>query len=425
MCQMAESTSVRQSRPVRAGRGAPGRVYDDRVGSRQRWGAVAVAVTVAAVFACTPWAGWETTVPVAVGLAAVGWLAVLRSSRPRDVHVAATVTGLVSLGATASVLSRPHEESAVAEWWGLAETAVLIVLVAVAVRWGRKAWGVLAVVTVVVAQVGWILRTVPERTAGVMVVAALFWSAGSWVGAFVGGYPRYAALRLRRTVASARAEQRRRLERDLHDYVAHDVSGILAQAQAAQFAAGDDPDALRRILARIEGSAQNALTTMDRTMQLLREDSDEAPTAPHARQPDLTDLPALVAAFSAASAAEVRCDVDYSLDRVPALVSATAHRVVAEALTNVRRHAPLSSSVAVGVAADDAVATLRVTVENSPAPPREPVPGSRAGGTGLERLRELVCGVGGTFTAGPRGDAWLVDARLPLRAPNTAREGTA
>ncbi|MYS66635.1 hypothetical protein GTW66_22215 [Streptomyces sp. SID5473] len=131
---------------------------------------------------------------------------------------------------------------------------------------------------------------------GVGVVA--FWLLPVAVAVGAGAYPRRAADRRRQAVDEARREQRLRLSRDLHDFVAHDISGIVVQAQAARFVAEADPGQALAALERIERAGLNALASMDRTVAMLHTAgvADGAPPGPDR-------LPALVADFGAAGGA--------------------------------------------------------------------------------------------------------------------------
>jgi signal transduction histidine kinase len=138
---------------------------------------------------------------------------------------------------------------------------------------------------------------------------------------------------------------------------------------------------------------------------LLRADEGEEPGA-HP-QPSIGDLDALVDQARAGGAhVEVRKADD--LDRLPALVSLTAYRIVQEGLTNARKHGGSDVTVAL----DRMPGGLQVTIWNSGRGDTEPmVPGEP--GHGLIGMRERVAAVGGTLTAQPTSDggheivAWL------------------
>ncbi|MFE1207772.1 histidine kinase [Streptomyces albidoflavus] len=89
----------------------------------------------------------------------------------------------------------------------------------------------------------------------------------------------------------ARSAQRLQLSRDLHDFVAHDVSGIVVQAQAARFVATTDPSQAVLALERIEKAGLNALASMDQTVQMLHGPEAAPATDP---LPGVSQLPSLI-----------------------------------------------------------------------------------------------------------------------------------
>ncbi|MFE1771723.1 sensor histidine kinase [Streptomyces sp. NPDC059008] len=242
----------------------------------------------------------------------------------------------------------------------------------------------------------------------------------------VGLYLRSLDGRRARAVASARREQRLEVARDLHDFVAHEVTGIVLEAQAAQL--GEGPSAVgaeeqRALLHRIEQAGLRALASMDRTVAALRgadgaDTGEPPPTRPHG----LADLPELVARFASMTAAAVALSLE---DEVTGVLSPeagdTAYRVVLEALTNVRRHAPRADRVEVsaGLTADRSVAVSVVDSGGAGGPAHDLETGAPArGGTGLAGLAERAGALGGTLDAGPYGLGWRIRCVLP--APRSA-----
>jgi signal transduction histidine kinase len=212
------------------------------------------------------------------------------------------------------------------------------------------------------------------------------------------------------------------LARDLHDFIAHDVSGIVAQAQAAQLVASHDSGAAMTPLKRIEQAGLKALATMDNTVHMLHDaDADGAQdVTTRTPLPSLADLPKLTDQFSATSPARVTLHINpAALDTTPREITTTAYRIVVEALTNIRRHAPNAATVDIVIAAGPAPArpALRVTVTNdcAGAAARGITRPNRRGGLGLLGLADRVHALGGTLNAGPYGSAgWRVTAVLPL-----------
>jgi len=347
--------------------------------------------------------------PPAVAGACIVGLAVGRPAPGSRVTWVCGLPGLVSLGTTATVLSLELELTTRDGLYGLAETAMLFVLLAATVRWlpSPKVW-VCGLLTAV-GQVSWILRFLPDRDLGALIGGSALWSIPSLIAVVVGGYPRLTARRLRNSVASARAEQRRALERDMHDYVAHDVTAMIAQAQAARYAAGGDPDRLRDALRRIEESGQRAMSSMDRALELLRHEDPDAGARLH--HPGLEELDGLVANFADTDHREVRLSVDGVLDGLPREVSETLYRVCVEALTNVRRHAPTAGQVTIDLVITPDSATLMVRDDG-----RRTGSGRRSrGGSGLRNAQGRVEALGGTLSACAAETGWRVGTSLPLR----------
>ncbi len=242
----------------------------------------------------------------------------------------------------------------------------------------------------------------------------------------VGLYLRSLDRRRAHAVALARREQRLEVARDLHDFVAHEVTGIVLEAQAAQLDEDSVPGEHRALLHRIEQAGLRALDSMDRTVATLREaDGRTWEEPPPTRLHGLADLPELIGRFAAMTAAEVTLSLE---DEVAGTLSReaedTAYRVVLEALTNVRRHAPRAGRVEVRAArsADGAV-ELSVADRAGPGASTGALPralreqgGRPGGGTGLAGLAERVGAVGGALEAGPYAQGWRVSCRLPVPA---------
>jgi signal transduction histidine kinase len=217
-------------------------------------------------------------------------------------------------------------------------------------------------------------------------------------------------------VAGARQTQRLQLARDLHDFVAHDISGMLAQAQAGQILAQRDPAGTGAAFRRIEQAATRALSSMDHTLRMLGDDGADGSIG-RAPLPTLAELTDLVDRFAAAGTARVRLHIDPELTGAgaaagpPREVAATIYRVVVEALTNVRRHAAQASRVEVSLRRTAVGFAVTIT-DDGAAPAAGPI--GRRGGLGLPGLAERVQALGGTLTAGPaESGGWRVAVVLP------------
>jgi signal transduction histidine kinase len=208
-------------------------------------------------------------------------------------------------------------------------------------------------------------------------------------------------------LAHAARGERARIARELHDVVAHHISMIAVQAETARLTTQGLPaDGATRLLA-IGDTARTALTEMRRLLGVLREDADAGVT--RRPQPGLHQLMELVDESRDAAGSRTRLIVSGPVARLDPGIEVTAYRIVQEALTNARRHAP---GAAVDVELRYAAADLAIRVrDNGPGPAGGPT------GHGLLGMRERAVTVGGTLHTGPApGGGFLIEARLPLGA---------
>jgi signal transduction histidine kinase len=214
----------------------------------------------------------------------------------------------------------------------------------------------------------------------------------------------------RRAIAEiVRRDERLDLARELHDVVAHHITGIVVQAQAAQLVARKQPEKLEGSLAGIEAAGSDALSAMRRVVGLLRDADDAAPATSGPER-----LSELVERFRGhGPAVRLRLPDDEDESVWPPEVTSTVYRVVQESLTNVSRHAPHARSVTVSVARDREALTVEVADDAAPVPARS----HHRVGYGLVGMRERLEALGGTLCAGPRPEAgWSVLATLPVSA---------
>ncbi|GAA2593555.1 sensor histidine kinase [Actinomadura fulvescens] len=221
---------------------------------------------------------------------------------------------------------------------------------------------------------------------------------------------------------TARGE-RARIARELHDVVAHHISMISVQAETARLAVpGMPPEGAKHLLA-IGDTARTALTEMRRLLGVLREDAGAETT--RRPQPTLQQLLELIDETRESGGVAARLILRGRATPLDPGVELTAYRIVQEALTNARRHAP-GAAVDVEVHYDDDVLRLRVR-DNGPG--LAPVPGQDlrpgggrngvgpADGHGLLGMRERAATVGGELRTGPApGHGFLVEATLPVTA---------
>ncbi|MER7585583.1 histidine kinase [Kitasatospora sp. NPDC097691] len=319
-----------------------------------------------------------------------------------------TVLGAVSVAVSVAVwFTGPWTE---ADRWtglvGLAELAALLLAAVLSLRTQDGPRAAAAAWTACGAVALW-----PSRFDGPVDALTLF-GFGSMLSlptVLIGLYLRGLDDGRARAVAEARRAQRLELAHDLHDFVAHDVSGMVAQAQAGAYLASLDPARAAELFERIEQAGQRALASLDRTVQLLR--SEEA--ADRSPKPGLAELVQVAEQFTAAGGAEVRLELPEG--PVPREVEGTVHRIAVESLTNVRRHAPAARTVEVRARCSGGRLELTVTDDGgAPAPGGRP---RRGGGSGLPGLAARVEALGGSLHAGPHErEGWRVTAVLPLDA---------
>ncbi|MEU5436950.1 histidine kinase [Streptomyces sp. NPDC020719] len=210
-----------------------------------------------------------------------------------------------------------------------------------------------------------------------------------------------------RDLQAVRQAERIELARELHDLIAHHVTGIVVQARAARFTSVEGQRAADTF-GRIEEAGGEALSAMRRLVRVLRAgDPETEPVAGLAQIRELADR------FSLAGPPAL-LHVEPGLEeRLPGEVAAAAYRVVREALTNVRKHAADASAVRVGLRVVGSGLEVRVADDGSRAARLPPSAGG--GGFGLAGLTERVTALGGELTAGPSPEGgWLVLAVLPL-----------
>jgi signal transduction histidine kinase len=240
-------------------------------------------------------------------------------------------------------------------------------------------------------------------TSGIATVAPI--SGTAWLGAVAVGLSlRLLDDRARSTTEAVRQAERLDLARELHDVVAHHITAMLIQAQAAQVVARRNPGEVAASLTGIEAAGSEAITAMRRVVGLLRDTDDSAPASQGPEQ-----LTALVERFNRQGPAVRLHMPDRGMAWRPEVTS-TAYRIVQEALTNVSRHAPHARAITVTVDQDACGGIVEVVNDG----PTSSVRHRHRGGYGLIGMRERVEMLGGTLDAGPRpGGGWSVRAVLP------------
>src|SRR3954469_3559941 len=206
----------------------------------------------------------------------------------------------------------------------------------------------------------------------------------------------------------ARAAERRRIAREMHDVLAHRLSLLSVHAGALEFHPDAPAEEVSEAAGVIRESAKTALEELRGVIGVLREDGSESLTQPP--QPTLADLAVLVQE-SRAAGMRITARIELGDAAPPAAVGRTAYRIVQEGLTNARKHAP-GAAVTLTVRAPDGDLQVEVRslapVAVAAAPPP---PGT---GTGLIGLAERVSLAGGTLEHGVDPDgAFVLRASLP------------
>ncbi|TMC11278.1 MAG: sensor histidine kinase [Chloroflexi bacterium] len=213
-------------------------------------------------------------------------------------------------------------------------------------------------------------------------------------------------------IEQARHLERERIAREMHDVLAHRISLLSLHAGALEFHPDAPPEDVARAAGVVRQNAHLALEDLRRVIGVLRgPGADDAPEPP---QPTLADVPALVE-DSRQAGMRLRFDNRLAdLSAVPASAGRDAYRIVQEALTNARKHAP---ACAVGLTLAGAAGDgLTIEVRNrlpagEAAPPA--IPGA---GTGIVGLVERAALAGGRLEHGPDGGGYRLRAWLPWPA---------
>ena len=203
---------------------------------------------------------------------------------------------------------------------------------------------------------------------------------------------------------TARALERERIAREMHDVIAHSLSVMIAMSDGAHAAAAERPGDARDAIARVAETGRRTLGEVRRLLGSVRGERGGLATE-HAPQPDASQLASLVAEFVAAGL-PVRLEVTGATTTDPGL-GLTVYRIVQESLTNVLRHARRVNRVTVQVSWTPDDVTIVVHDMSSS------VAGSLNTGRGLLGMQERVALYEGVIEAGPQEDGgWRVHARL-------------
>ncbi|MFG1861322.1 sensor histidine kinase [Microbispora bryophytorum] len=210
----------------------------------------------------------------------------------------------------------------------------------------------------------------------------------------------------RQRIDQARLAERVKIAQEMHDVLAHRISLLAMLAGGLAYRTDLGPEQTREAALAIQENAHQSLNELRTVLRTLRDDG-----AVEAPQPDLAHLDAL---FGEVRAAGQRVEVDDSIDgreSLPAQTGRHAYRIVQEALTNARKHAPGASVTAElgGRPGED----LRIRVTNATRSGSAPGPGGRLGLVGLAERTRMA---GGTLSHTIQDGRFILDVRLPWEA---------
>ncbi|WP_329615355.1 histidine kinase [Streptomyces brevispora] len=202
-------------------------------------------------------------------------------------------------------------------------------------------------------------------------------------------------------------EERTTIARELHDVVAHHMSVVAIQAEAAPYRVENPPPELEQAFITIRENAVAALTELRRVLGVVRAEGYEAPDAP---QPTLAELDGLLTNVGEAGLPTEKT-VTGAVRELPQGVELSAYRIIQEALSNTLRHAPgATAKVEIGYV----LGGLGLRVVNGP--PTGPVKPSPGAGHGITGMRERVTMLNGEMTAETTTDGgYEVTAFIPVQ----------
>ena len=216
----------------------------------------------------------------------------------------------------------------------------------------------------------------------------------------------------------ARYEERRRIAAEMHDVVSHRLSLIVLQAGALRLTSTDD--AVKDTADEIRTSGTRAMAELRDVVGVLRGGSaslSAGPAAASSAGPTVADLRTLV---EESASVGIRTSLDIEGEgegeRLTPVIARTAYRVVQEALTNVRKHAP-GSEATVTLRYRPQDVTVQVVNSRSSGDPDPALRGSGSG-AGLTGLRHRVEVIGGSLESGPTdAGGFRLSAILPAYVP--------
>ncbi|WP_236790403.1 sensor histidine kinase [Amycolatopsis sp. GM8] len=340
--------------------------------------------------------------------AATAALAVYAARRP--VLSGVLVSGVILLSVpAASVAPRYYIGATTALPLTVILAGAMLVVLLVRSAAPRQAWPVIALMSAAVA-----IATAANTAAhpsvsynlqSLAIAAVLVLGSAVAVGLYFRARDSERKQVVEAAVTEAQTSERMALARELHDVVAHHVTGIVVQAQAAKMLGDKDSTLSMDAFDRIEEAGTEALAAMRRLVRSMRSTTDPTEQA-------TTDLDADLRRLTESGHHGVPTELELRLNgAIPQEVARSALRLAQESLTNVGKHAAGATRVAVLAEVLGGELHIRVSDDGFAQDPR---PAGGSGGYGLVGMRERVELLHGRLTAGPAAGGWVVEAWLPL-----------
>jgi signal transduction histidine kinase len=285
----------------------------------------------------------------------------------------------------------------------------VVLLAFAAARWSRSlraaaSLGALAAATPLLVAV---VQDPMEVAVGIWVVGIAFiWVVGRAVARQERLVVELAGMR-RQLAQQTLLAERRRIARDVHDFVGHGLAAVMLQVTSARHVLRRDADAAEEALRSAEEVGRRSMHELRRTVTLLRGDDEAGVAAP---VPTASEIPALVDEARAGGLA-VELHTRGDLSRIPPGAGLALYRIAQEALANAARHAPRARTM-LGLELENGRVTLLAETSG-------PVVAASASERerphyGLIGMQERATALGGEFAAGPTGDGWRVRCELPV-----------
>jgi signal transduction histidine kinase len=216
----------------------------------------------------------------------------------------------------------------------------------------------------------------------------------------------------RELAEQAMLDERRRIARDVHDFVGHGLAAVMLQVTSARHVLRRDPAAAEEALRAAEDVGRRSMRELRRTVSLLRSDDNDGGVAPPV--PVADEIPALVEEARAGGLA-AQLVVNGDLRGLEPGIGLALYRIAQEALANAVRHAPHARTVLEVEVGNGEASLVATTV--GPVAPAASSEGERRG-YGVVGMRERAAALGGELTAGPTVEGWRVSCHVPLRGPD-------